>query len=318
MENFLLPDEQPALGHPMFKLVNTYRKVIFYVLGFLLAVFFCYFFIFSSPSDFSPSTIVKIEQGDNLRNVSFKLKEANIIRSRFIFEVFVILFNGEKHLMYYNYLFENKSPVWVVAKRISRGEHHMAYMSVTIPEGFDVSQIADTFSSKLTNFNKNKFLEIAKAKEGYLFPDTYFFLNTDTEKEVLKSMANNFDKKIEPLMLSIIASGKTEKEILIMASIIEGEAKGEINGQSDREFISGILWRRISIGMPLQVDVAPDTYKTRGLPSSPIGNPGLLSIKASISPEKSPYLYYLHDKDGNIYYAKSFAEHQMNIKKYLK
>ena len=70
--------------------------------------------------------------------------------------------------------------------------------------------------------------------------------------------------------------------------------------------------------MSLQADAAPETYKTRGLPKLPIGNPGLLAIKAAIYPQSSPYLYYLHDKNGDIHYAKSFAEHQRNIAKYLK
>ena len=99
-----------------------------------------------------------------------------------------------------------------------------------------------------------------------------------------------------------------------MASIIEREAKGDI----DRGIISGILWKRISLGMPLQVDAVPDTYKTKGLPESPIGNPGLESIKVAIYPQKSSYLYYLHDKNGVAHYAKTFSEHDNNINKYLK
>jgi len=70
--------------------------------------------------------------------------------------------------------------------------------------------------------------------------------------------------------------------------------------------------------MPLQVDSAPDTYKTKGLPKSPIGNPGIAAIKAAMYPQSSPYLYYLHDKSGNIHYAKTFAQHQENVLKYLK
>lgn len=99
-----------------------------------------------------------------------------------------------------------------------------------------------------------------------------------------------------------------------MASILEREAKGD----QDREQISGILWKRLSIGMALQVDAAPETYKERGLPDSPIGNPGLESIYASLYPKTTPYLYYLHDKQGMIHYARSFAEHKANIAKYLK
>ena len=124
----------------------------------------------------------------------------------------------------------------------------------------------------------------------------------------------NGEHQIKPIQPLIIKTGKTEKEIITMASLIEGEAKGNI----DRGFISGILWKRLSMNMPLQVDVALETYKTKGLPKNPIGNPGLEAIKAAIYPKDSAYLYYLHDKKGNIHYAKNFLEHQVNIRKYLK
>ena len=127
-------------------------------------------------------------------------------------------------------------------------------------------------------------------------------------------MSENFEKKIAIVRPDILLSHKTEKEIIIMASIIEREAKRD----PDRGFISGILWKRLSLGMPLQVDAVPETYKTKGLPETPISNPGMEAIKAAIHPQNSPYLYYLHDKNGNIHYAKNFAEHQANIKKYLK
>ncbi len=278
--------------------------------------FFNFFFL-SAPANFSPGTIIKIEPGNSLRSVSLKLKRENIIRSRIAFEVFAIMYNGEKHIISSNYLFENKLPVYEVARRISRGEYHLAPIVVTIPEGFDTVQIADAFASKLANFNKNKFLLEAVKSEGYLFPDTYFFLNTDDEANVLLSMSKNFEKKIMPLRAEITASGKTtgrtERNIIIMASLIEREAKGD----ADREFISGILWKRIGLNMPLQVDAVPETYKTRGLPKSPIDNPGLKAIRAALYPKNSSYLYYLHDKNGNIHYAKSFAEHRKNILKYL-
>ena len=122
------------------------------------------------------------------------------------------------------------------------------------------------------------------------------FVGGEASLDSIRSRVGTFNKKIESLLPDIEASDNTEKDIIIMASLIEGEAKGE----GDRGFISGILWKRLRIGMALQVDVALETYETKGLPSSPIGNPGLLSIAASIHPEESPYLYYLHDKDGKL------------------
>jgi UPF0755 protein len=205
-------------------------------------------------------------------------------------------------------------PVFEVARRISTGEHHMAPVVITIPEGFNINQISDTVASKLTNFNKDRFMLETEDKEGYLFPDTYFFLNNANETDVIKSMTDNFEKKFSSLLSDVISSGKNKKDIITMASIIEREAKGDI----DRGVISGILWNRISIGMPLQVDAVPETYKVKGLPKSPIGNPGLPAILASIHPQSSSYLYYLHDKNGNIHYAKTFSEHIKNINKYLK
>ena len=127
-------------------------------------------------------------------------------------------------------------------------------------------------------------------------------------------MTNNFEKKIKSLKDEISFIGKSEKEIIIMASIIEREAKGDM----DRGFISGILWHRLYIDMPLQVDAMQESYKTKGLPDSPIANPGLAAIRAAMYPEESPYLFYLHGKDGQIYYAKNFKEHRKNIIKYLK
>ena len=232
------------------------------------------------------------------------------IRSRVLFEFFTILYGGEKHIIPADYLFDNTENVYQVAGRITRGDRHLAPIAVTIPEGFNISEIVDAYTAKMSNFNKTKFL--AGAHEGYLFPDTYFFFSTDNEQDVLKSMNGNFERKIAPLRASITKSGKTEKQIITMASLVEKEAKGD----QDRGFISGILWHRLALGMALQVDAAPDTYKTKGLPKSPISNPGLEAIRVTIKPTVSPYLYYLHDKDGNIHYAKTFEEHKANRLKY--
>jgi len=290
------------------------RKRLFFFIGLCVFVILFNFLFFSAPIDFPISSITKIEPGSNLRGVSLKLKQHHLIRSRVIFEAFVILFGREKRIISTDYYFENKLPVYEIAWRISKGVHNLAPVSVTIPEGFDRNQIANAFSMKLTDFNKDVFILQTKNLEGYLFPDTYFFQTTDDEHDVLNSMTNNFIKKVSPLVAKISSIGKTEKEIIIMASVVEREAKGDV----DRGIISGILWHRISIGMPLQVDAAPETYKTRGLPKTPISNPGLEAITAAIYPQKSPYLYYLHDKEGNIHYAKTFAEHVKNKLRYLK
>jgi len=303
----IIPDDNS------FKFNYFKKKTVLSVIITFVIVFILYYLLCSAPKSFPENTVINIKEGSSLRYVSKYLKENNIIRSRAMFETFVIIFGSEKYVSLGDYLFESKLSVFEVARRISKGERHLAPIKVTIPEGFNTIDIAEAFSLKLPNFNVDKFEKEAKGKEGYLFPDTYFFLTTDNEQNVLSSMSNNFDKKILPIRPSIISSGKTEKEIITMASIIEKESKGD----TDRAFISGILWKRLSIGMPLQVDADPNTYKTKGLPLNPISNPGMEAIEAAIHPKFSRYLYYLHDKEGNIHYAVSFQEHVLNKQKYL-
>ncbi len=290
------------------------KKIIFWSFLVCVLLVVSYFFAFSAPSNFPVGAIINIEQGSSLRAVSFKLKRENIIRSRTLFEAFAIMYGGEKHLIPADYLFEGKTPVFIVARRIASGERHLAPLKVTIPEGYTLSEMASAFAFKLTKFNKENFLAQAKYKEGYLFPDTYFFFTNDTEKEVIKAMSDNFARKLKTLSKDILASGKSEKQIVIMASIVEKEAKGDL----DRAYISGILWNRLKINMALQVDAAPETYKKRGLPENPISNPGMEALIAALHPKSSNYLYYLHDRTGVIHYATSFEEHKKNIAKYLK
>jgi len=127
----------------------------------------------------------------------------------------------------------------------------------------------------------------------------------------------------------------TLHEVLTMASIIEKE----VRTPEDMKLVSGVLWKRIEVGMPLQVD-APfiyyngknsytltkedlsddheyNTYKNKGLPPTAITNPGLDSIRAAITPTNTEYLYFLSDKSGNMYYAKNFEGHKRNRELYL-
>jgi len=294
---------------------NSFKKIIiFSIIGLIICISFFYFLFLSAPGDFPVDKIVNIEEGTSLRHISGDFKTNKIIRSRIAFEFFVIIYGGEKHLVLGDYLFNKRLSVFDIARMVSKGEHNLAPVKVTIPEGFTVYDISNIFSSNLSYFKKDKFLSEAKNKEGYLFPDTYFFFTDANEEDVLKYMNDNFNKKTSDIFSKVVSMNKSKSDILIMASIIEKEARGDV----DREIISGILWNRISKGMPLQVDAAPDTYKIKGLPKSSICNPGLEAIKAAVYPKASSYLYYLHDKNRIIHYAKTFEEHKLNKLKYLK
>src|SRR3989338_2798490 len=140
-----------TVKHPMFDKIN--KKIVLCILCIVIV-----FFFLNAPVDFPIETIFRIDQGNSLRNVSLKLKNEHIIRSRIVFEAFVIIFGREKRVISTDYYFENKLPVYEIARRISKGEHHMMPIRVTIPEGFNVSQIGDMFALQLYNFSKDKFL----------------------------------------------------------------------------------------------------------------------------------------------------------------
>jgi UPF0755 protein len=196
MDNLL---QENNIGHR----VSNIRKIVFYITSIIFLLGCFYFFLLSGPSDFKPGSVVRVEDGMSLRSVSSLLKKQNIIRSRVMFESFAIIFGGELGVRSADYLFEDKLPVFSVVKRMLSGAGNTAPVSVTIPEGFDVDQIANLCASKLNNFNKNKFLSEAKNLEGYLFPDTYFFLTNSNEKDVIEALNNNFKKKINPFSNAI-------------------------------------------------------------------------------------------------------------------
>ena len=207
---------------------------------------------------------------------------------------------------------------------------------VTIPEGYNARQIGETFE-KFGIFSKEDFLKIAQKEEGYLFPDTYRFYKDAKPEDVAKKMRENFNKKITPeIFAEIKKNKKTLSEVIIIASILEKE----VNTTEDRKIVAGILWKRLDLDMGLGVDASLtyvlgktsseltaddlkfdspyNTYRYRGLPPTPISNPGLDAILAALRPKLSPYFYYLTGKGGEAHYAKTLEEHALNKFKYLR
>lgn len=292
--------------------------------------------IIAPPEGFPTPYQITIDKGQTLFSISKELYEDMAIQSRRAFEMVVLIFGNEGNIMEGQYYFEKPVSVIEIGLRITGREFGIDRKKVTFPEGFSNKEMAERLSKTFDSFDVETFLSLAKGKEGYLFPDTYGFFPGVKPEIVISSLSKNFERKIEALQGDIQKSGRSLKEIIIMASIIEKEA----NGDADRALVSGILWNRIDADRALQVD-APfmyllgkesseltkkdlainspyNTYLHKGLPPTPINNPGLAAIKAAITPQKSPYFYYLHDKNGVIYYAKTFTEHKSNIRKYLK
>ncbi len=300
-----------------------------------LAVAFVYFIFFASPWSFPVGTIVHIENGQSTQNIATQLKEKKVIKSKFLFEAFVRVFRGDKGVLSGDYFFEKHKNLFSVTYRMIKGIYGLSPIRVTIPEGLTVVQIADVLSDRIDGFDKEGFIKKSEVAEGYLFPDTYYFLPNISANDAMSAMRQNFNDKIVDLRDKIEKSGHSLKEIITMASILEEEGITS----KDRKIISGVLWNRIKIGMPLQVDaVFPyiigkntyqvslddlktdspyNTYLNPGLPPGPITNPGFDSIVAALEPDDNDYLYYLSDKQHNVYYAKTFEEHKQNRILYL-
>ncbi len=292
-----------------------------------------------APSNFPIDSIINVESGQTLSAFSQTLEELNIIKSPFAFKSLMYLFGGGRGLMAGDYYLEKNQNAITLAWRFSHSEYNLKNIRITIPEGLNVNEISDLFKKekKFNHFNAADFKKLASKYEGYLFPDTYLFLPNITAQGVIDAMLLNYQKRIQPLGPEVFVFGRPIKDIINMASIIEVEARTV----ETREIIAGILWKRLDMGMPLQVDSAfafvngeknskdlslddlkiespYNTYLHAGLPPTPISNPGINAIEATIHPVKTKYYYYLSDDQGNMHYAVTHDEHVLNKQKYLK
>lgn len=312
--------------------IHRFKK-IHYIAALGLFLFFFFVAVSAPPRHYPTHGIVTIREGAGLFEVANTLKSEGVIRNAAWFRTIAVLLGGSKRLQSGDFYLPYPQSVYSIAERIVRGDHQIQRFKVTIPEGFTARKIASLFDARFTLFDRKEFLDLAP--EGYLFPDTYFIGVNATATSTIKLLTDNFNKRIFPLTGEIETSGHSLRDIIVMASIIESEA----NTKVDREIVSGILWKRIKEGVPLQVDAtltylngktsaqmtqgdlafdSPfNTYIYKGLPPTPISNPGLESIEAAIHPTSTPYMYFLTGKDGKMYYARTFDEHKLNIQKHL-
>ncbi len=295
-----------------------------------------YFTSLRAPSDFPADSVYTIKSGTGLNYTADNLVSKNIVRSSFWFKVFVVLTHGPKGITAGDYALGDRENTFQIALRMASGDYRLKQIKVTFPEGVDVSEMSKIISVKLPKISSAEFVEKSKTLEGYLFPDTYLFEINVTADTVIKVMQDNFKTRISTLNDKVLSFGKPLSDIIKMASIVEEEART----MESRQIVAGILWRRLSLEMPLQVDAsfkyingkntsnltledlkidsAYNSYLYKGLPPTPICNPGLSSITATLTPIKTNYLYFLTDKKGEMHYAKTYPEHLQNKELYLK
>lgn len=255
---------------------------------------------------------VTVNDGETLPSIANKLYSDGVIKSVALFRIFTAWINMATAIRPGIYIFDRPMTLYETVKKFALRRPDKQSMSVTIPEGFTNEEIIDRVMYYLPNLNREKFLTLAKDKQGMLFPETYFLQNSMTEQSIIDLMYNQY---LERTAILKTFNMPQSKNALILASILEGESK---NGNEEMRTIAGILYNRLDKGIKLQVDVALETYKSVGLPKEPINNPGIVSIEAAMSPIATDYMFYLHDTNGDIHYAKTYEEHKKNIKKYLK
>jgi UPF0755 protein len=293
----------------------------------------------------APSIVFQVKSGDGFRDVAKHLYNEHLIRSPLAFDVVSLLDGAAPHFKPGLYRLSSSMSAFAIMQSITDNGHEV---SVTIPEGSTLYDVDRILSNALV-IRRGDLIAVAvgttssTSLEGTLFPDTYKFFTDSDVNAVIKKMVNNFTAKAGPLL----ATSKNATQDLIVASLVEKE----VASSTDQAIVAGIIKKRFATGMTLNIDAticyakliqaqqtgassagcypltigdlkidSPyNTYTMQGLPPTPISNPGVAAIEATLNPKASPYLYYLSDpKTGKTIYAKTLEEQNANIARYLR
>ncbi len=336
-------------------IVKIAGKIAGVLIGLMAIVLFFFYYIFIAPpifeidsssgnATFSREKFIVVDSGQGPTSVARELRALGIVKSDWFAEKLILNYlrrNGESIKIGY-YVFEYPQNVFTVAKRLANADFGYAPVKVTIPEGANSDLLAKIFASKMPNINEETLAKLAQEKEGYLYPETYFFPpNVTTEKDIVDRLALAFEQTIAKPMDADIKdwsarTGRDLSDLMTMASILEEE----VRTTEDKKIVADLLWRRIKEGMPLQVDATLayvihktsaqmtladlkkdnpyNTYTNKGLPPGPISNPSKDSILAAMNPTPNKYVFYLSDKDGITHFSKTLDEHNRLKNKYLR
>ncbi len=291
-------------------------------------------------------TIIEIPENASRGEVAKILKENNIIEHKGLFKTFAALTKRGVEFPAGEYKINSNMDYRAMLRRLTSKKAILNTVRVTIPEGYEISQIAKlleekgvcdakAFEDAVANSDFDyAFLDgIALGKtnrlEGYLFPDTYEFYKNDTADRVIKRFLDNFEVRFNSEMQERARElGFTTHELITLASIVEREATAK-----DRENIASVFHNRlknktypylescatvqyilgerkkvISIA-DTKIDNKYNTYKYKGLPPGPIANPGLDAINATLYPNTTDYLFFALQEDGTHKFSKTYEEH---------
>lgn len=314
-----------------------------------------WFFINLRPVSNGKMINFEIKEGSGYKTIAANLKEKNLIRSKLAFEIYVLSTGRYNQLKAGKYLLSGDDSVQETTITLVTGK--ITNYRVTIPEGLTIKEMDqylgdqyafygiksgqfESISGELINLPNNleaTFPQIRnKGLEGFYLGDTFYFTNKLDVNNLKVKMLENFSIKALPYFSnSLPAPLKNNYEVLILASLVEKEAISE----NDRKIVAGIFLNRLKAGSLLEscasinyilpeakkilsaddlaIDSSYNTYLYRGLTPTPISNPSLSSIKAVFNPIMTDYYYFLSDKSGKLYFAKTYEEHLRNRSQYI-
>ena len=303
---------------------------------------------------FGPSS-VSIALGDSAASIGRRLVAGQAIGSHTRFELLASLLGWESRLEPGDYTFEAGLTTFEILRRIHFGEtsplrvvipeglrleqvtERLAQSSVVDPDAFRTALESVSSETLAGSLAANR--PAGASLEGYLFPSAYSFPLDGSADDIIRQMLSRFNDSLTPqLWERINSSGRSLHEILIIASIIERE----VIEDSERVLVSAVIWNRLEAGMLLQmdstvqyavgragdwwkreltladleVDSPYNTYRSSGLPPTPIAAPGLASIEAAANPANVPYIFFFARGDGTHAFAVTYEEHQANVERY--
>lgn len=296
--------------------------------------------LLKAPKHFTQAKSFEVVSGMSVQDIALAAQEQGIVRSNLLLYTILTYSYDPTNIYAGTYVFEQPTGVFGVAQKLANKDIENQLVSVTIPEGVRLRDTATIAARVLPEFDTNEYLIGTHELEGKMFPETYFVPETFTAQNLIDLQQSTYEENVAPLREAIESSNFTEREVIILASILEREA----NDEASMRMVSGIFQNRLEIDMPLQADATIEyaldtplnelppgqlaselrqkdslynTYLNKGLTPTPIGNPGLMAIEAVLNPTPSSYLFYITGNDGEFYYAETLQGHNRNISQYL-
>lgn len=321
--------------------------VFAFILFHVISVAYLYYIWKPIDSHDNTQHVFTITRGESITSVGEKLTSEGLIRNKYIFSLYIRQKNLDAKIKSGRFILQKNFSLEKIVSLLTNTS--LDNSSITIIEGWTIADI-DRKMTEMKLIKKGEFIQCAKNCdyknypflnnisniEGFLFPDTYFIEpKTFTSQDFIHKMFDNFQEKLKKIeKKGAISTKYSLYEKIIMASILEKE----VRTNQDKSIVAGILWKRLENNWTLGADAtllyftqkntitsadlelnsSYNTRKYQGLPPTPISNPGLKSITAAFFPKESPYWFYLTKLDtGEVVYAVTNEEHNMNKKKYL-